>query len=115
MGAGHLGTESWRQEHRVTFVTVVSSVLGGIVFVGAGLVVAVTVKQLFFAAWRGSLAVTTVGLTWLCWALGLGQLLGAVGLIRRVALLTGALVMAAVAVGLLRVAASRRDGIGAPA
>ncbi|MDQ1412882.1 MAG: hypothetical protein QOE07_1470 [Acidimicrobiaceae bacterium] len=99
----------------MTFVTVVSSVLGGIVFVGAGLVVAVTVKRLFFAAWRGSLAVTTVGLTWLCWALGLGQLLGAVGLIRRVALLTGALVMAAVAVGLLRVAASRRDGIGAPA
>jgi hypothetical protein len=99
----------------VTFVAVVWSLLGGIVFVGAGLVVAVTVKRLCFRAWRGSLAVTAVVLVWLCWALGLGQLLGALGLIRRMALVTGALVSAAAAIGLGRLADSRRPVAGEPA
>ena len=98
----------------MSFDTVLSSLLCGIVFVGAGLVVAIIVKRLIFASWRGSLAVTAVVLVWLCWALALGQLLGAVGLIRRVALLTGALVSAGVAIGLRRVAI-RHGSVGSNA
>ncbi len=93
-------------------ISVASSLLCGIVVVVAGLVVAVTVKQVFFSSWRGSLAITTVVSVWLCWALALGQLLGSVGLIRRVALLTGALLSAAAAIGLRRVA--DRHGRGRP-
>lgn len=86
----------------MSVVTVASSIIGGVVFVAAGLVVSVTAKRLFFPAWRGCLAVTTVALLWLCWALGLGQLLGAVGLVRRMALLTTAVLSAGAAVGLRR-------------
>ncbi len=96
----------------MSLVTAVSSLLCGIVFVGAGLVVAVTVKRRYFASWRGTLAVTAIVLVWLCWALALGQLLGAVGLIRRMALLSGALMSAVAAIGVRRLA--NRHGRACP-
>ncbi len=81
-----------------------AGLLGAGLFLGAGLVVSVTVKRLFFAAWSGSLAVTTVAMVWLCWALALGQLLGAVGLLRRGALLGAALLSAVAAITVARAA-----------
>jgi len=49
-----------------------------------------------FPAWRGSPAVVAVAMIALGWALGLGQLLGAVGGLRRGPLLAAALASAAV-------------------
>lgn len=82
----------------MSVLTVLWSLLGGGLFMGGGLVVSLAVKRQFFPACRGSTAVTTVVLVWLCWALALGQLLGAFGLLREMALLCGALVSAAVAI-----------------
>jgi hypothetical protein len=82
----------------VTAGTLVLAVICGGLFTICGLIVAVTVRHAFFRAWAGSEAVVVVVLVAICWALGLGQLLGAVGLLRRGALLVGALVTAGVAV-----------------
>ena len=70
------------------------AVLCGGVFTGCGLIVASAVRRAYFATWRGSQAVVVITMAWICWALTLGQLLGAVGLLRRGALLVAALVTA---------------------
>ncbi|HEX3539211.1 MAG TPA: hypothetical protein VHT75_02100 [Acidimicrobiales bacterium] len=70
------------------------AILCGGVFVGCGLVVALAIRQAYFASWRGSQGVVVVAMVWICWALTLGQLLGAVGLLRRGALLLGAMITA---------------------
>ncbi len=67
------------------------------VFIGSGAVVAITVKRLFFADWRGSVAAVTVALVGICWALALGQLLGAIGWLRTAPLLGAAVASAGVA------------------
>jgi len=87
----------------VSAATLVVAIVCGGLFVGAGVVVATALKLAFFAAWVGSGAVTVLVLLWICWALALGQLLGAVGLVRR-----GALVVSAVATAAIAVAATRR-------
>lgn len=87
-------------------LSVAWSLLGGSVFLAAGLMVSVTLRRLFFPGWRGTLAVTTVALLWLCWALALGQLLGAVGLLRQMALLGSAVLSAAATMALARAFAS---------
>ncbi len=83
----------------------VLALLCGAVFTGCGVVVAVSVRRAFFSEWRGSEAVTVVVLNWICWALALGLLLGAVGLLRR-----GALVLAALASAGIAAAARRGPG-----
>jgi hypothetical protein len=83
----------------VSTFTVLTSLTGAVVFAGAGLAVAVTAQRRFFPHWRGSVAATVVVLVWLCWALALGQVLGAFGLLRRIALLTAAVLSAAAAIG----------------
>ncbi len=96
------------------------SLLLAALFVGAGGAVSITVKRLWFPEWRGTLAVTTVVLVWVCWALALGQLLGAVGLLRRGALVTAALATGAALLVLARamgtpVGALVRRPVGGPA
>lgn len=81
----------------MTAGTLVFAIVCGSVFAGSGLVVALSLKRAFFADWSGSEAVVATVLLWICWALALGQLLGAVGLLRRGALLVTALVTAAIA------------------
>ncbi len=76
--------------------TLLLAVVCGTAFAASGIVVAVALKRAFFAAWTGSEAVITVVLVWICWALALGQLLGAVGLLRRGALLVSAVASAAI-------------------
>lgn len=80
------------------------------VFIGSGAVVSLAVKKAFFPAWRGSVGVTVAVLIGTCWALALGQLLGAVGWLRTAPLL-GAAVASAVAATLV----SRRSQVAAPA
>jgi len=79
----------------VTVVQLVWSLLSAGLFIAAGLVVSITVRRCCFPLWRGTLAATVVALVWICWSLVLGQLLGAVGLLRPVPLLVAALVTAA--------------------
>ncbi|MGH9124289.1 MAG: hypothetical protein ACRDZ8_06120, partial [Acidimicrobiales bacterium] len=74
------------------------ALLCGTVFVASGLAVAVAVWHRFFARWTGADAVLVCALVWICWALALGQMLGAVGLLRRGALLAMAVATAAAAV-----------------
>lgn len=68
------------------------------VFLGSGAAVALTVKKAFFPSWRGSAGLVVVLLTGTCWALALGQLLGAVGWLRVTPLLGAAVASASVAV-----------------
>ena len=75
------------------------------VFLGSAAVVSLTVKQAWFGAWRGSAGVVTSVLIGICWALVLGQLLGAVGWLRTVPLLAAS-VASAVAALFLRHAAT---------
>ena len=91
------------------------SVLCGGVFTASGLVVAVTSKRAFFSTWRSSLAVVAVVLIWICWALGLGQLLGAFGLLRRGALLAAAVATAGLAIALSSRLRARPPPPGTPA
>ena len=74
------------------------AILCASVFVGCGVAVAIALWRRFFAHWTGADAVLVCALIWICWALLLGQLLGAVGLLRRGALLVSALITAAIAV-----------------
>ncbi|HEX3426128.1 MAG TPA: hypothetical protein VHT30_08345 [Acidimicrobiales bacterium] len=67
------------------------------VFLASGAAVAVAVKRRLFGDWTGSDAVVVYAAVWICWALGLGQLLGAVGVLRRGALVAAALASAAIA------------------
>jgi hypothetical protein len=81
----------------VSAATLLWSLLSAAVFLGAGLVVADAVRRRWFASSGISLSVTVVALVWLCWALVLGQLLGAVGLLRPLPLVLAALVTAGAA------------------
>lgn len=74
------------------------------IFLASGAVVAVAVKRRFFGDWTSSDAVVVYATVWICWALAVGQLLGAVGLLRR-----GALVAAAVASAASAFAATRAE------
>ncbi|HEX3541304.1 MAG TPA: hypothetical protein VHT75_12800 [Acidimicrobiales bacterium] len=76
------------------------SVVATVVFVASGLLVAVTLWRRVFGNWRGSLAVTAVALIWLCWALVVAQLLGAIGLLRSLPLVVAAVASAVAAVAL---------------
>jgi len=64
-------------------------------FIGSGAVFSYTVKHAFFSAWRGSQAVVVEVLIGICWALVLGQLLGAFGWLSRAPLLISAVGSAA--------------------
>lgn len=79
----------------MTFAALLVAVVSAGVFLGAGAVVSVSLTRVLFPAWRGSPAVVAVAMIALGWALGLGQLLGAVGGLRRAPLLAAALVSAA--------------------
>lgn len=78
-------------------VTPLWSLLSAAVFLAAGLVVADTVRRRWFAPAALSLSVTVIATLWICWALALGQVLGAVGLLRPLPLVLSALVTAGVA------------------
>ena len=71
--------------------------LFALVFLGSGAAVSLTVTKVFLPAWRGSIGAVAAVLVGVCWALVLGQLLGAVGWLRTAPLLTAA-VASAVAV-----------------
>ncbi len=82
----------------MTASAVALAAVSALVFVAAGAAVSIAVKEVCFASWRGSPAVVTVALIGTCWALAVGQLLGAVGWLRPAPLVGAALVSAAVAV-----------------
>ncbi|MDP9073195.1 MAG: hypothetical protein M3N98_03290, partial [Actinomycetota bacterium] len=95
----------------MTAATLAWSALGAGLFVASGLIVAVTVTRVVLHhehlcdllgsypnkshKWPSSLAVASVALVWICWALALGQLLGALALLRRGPLLVAAVASAA--------------------
>ena len=79
----------------MTAAALASAVAAAALFIGSGVVVSLAVRRTFFAAWRGSTAVVAVALTGTCWALVLGHLLGAFGLLRALPLLVSAVVSAA--------------------
>ncbi len=79
--------------------------LWAIVFLGSATTVSLTIKRTWFAGWRGSIGVVTTVLIGLCWALALGQLLGAVGWLRTLPLLGASVVSAAAAVAFGRAGA----------
>ncbi len=58
------------------------AVTNGTLFLGSGAAVSLSLKRLFFGAWRGGSAVIVLALLGISWALALGQLVGAVGWLR---------------------------------
>lgn len=71
-------------------------------FLGSGVLFSISVKRVFFASWRGSAAWIATVLIGICWALAIGQFLGALGWLRSGPLALSALVSAASAVAIRR-------------
>lgn len=96
--------------------TLTWAVVNASLFLGSGAVFSFEVKRAYFAAWRGSLAVVTLVLIGLCWALVLGQLLGAVGWLRTPPLVICSLGSAVAAkLAYQRFHVTRADGTDDPA
>ena len=91
-----------RRGPSVTAGTMALSTASAGLFLVSGLVVAVTLKRTFFHTWRSSVAVVTVVMIWICWALVIGQLLGAFGWLRRGPLVIAALACAGLALVMFR-------------